>query len=102
MRVFAASLGDLQNFCPSKTGFNDALVALMRGPSLVGPRCNRLDDRLILHYLMASGGASLRPFSGDCKRGTQVLFTLYFGRRADPGGPSDDGPPRFSGRVGVR
>lgn len=77
-RNFATNLIHLQNFCPSKTAFNDALLALMRGPSPTGPRCDRLDDRLILHYLRGSGGTSLRPFSGDCKRGTEVLFTLDF------------------------
>jgi hypothetical protein len=51
IRDFATSLVHLKNFCPAKTAFNHGLIALMQGPSgLSGPRCNRLDDRLILHY----------------------------------------------------
>jgi hypothetical protein len=73
IRDYATSLIHLQNFCPVKTAFNDALLAVMRGPGLPAPRCDRLNDRLVLHYLMGSGGTSLRPFSGDCKRGTLTL-----------------------------
>jgi hypothetical protein len=79
IRDFATSLVHLKNFCPAKTAFNDGLIALMQGPSgLPGPRCNRLDGRLILHYLMAQGGTSLAPVSGDCVRNETVLFSLGF------------------------